>query len=184
MAALTAAPEEAPSDRRRLEALCRSEVDTVWRLLRRLGVPPGQLEDAAQEVFAVAARRIADVLPGRERSFVCGVALRVARGARRDQAVRLARYEPLEDDAPAQSASPERLLGERRALELLDRVLGSLEPRARAVFVLFELEGFTLDEIAELLEIPRGTAASRLRRARAEFLDASRREQARRAREP
>jgi RNA polymerase sigma-70 factor (ECF subfamily) len=43
------------------------------------------------------------------------------------------------------------------------------------VFVLFELEGFTLTEISELLAIPRGTAASRLRRGRDEFMRAAKR---------
>jgi RNA polymerase sigma-70 factor (ECF subfamily) len=39
----------------------------------------------------------------------------------------------------------------------------------RAVFVLFELEGLEVREIAALHEIPAGTASSRLRRAREEF---------------
>jgi len=39
----------------------------------------------------------------------------------------------------------------------------------RAVFVLFELEEMSTPEIADLLEIPTGTVASRLRRAREEF---------------
>jgi RNA polymerase sigma-70 factor (ECF subfamily) len=37
------------------------------------------------------------------------------------------------------------------------------------VFVLFELEGFSLPEIAEALQVPLGTATSRLRRARGHF---------------
>jgi RNA polymerase sigma-70 factor (ECF subfamily) len=39
----------------------------------------------------------------------------------------------------------------------------------RAVFVLYELEQLTSAEIAELLQIPPGTVASRLRRARESF---------------
>jgi RNA polymerase sigma-70 factor (ECF subfamily) len=39
----------------------------------------------------------------------------------------------------------------------------------RPVFVLYELEGLTMDEIAACLEVPAGTVASRLRRAREAF---------------
>jgi RNA polymerase sigma-70 factor (ECF subfamily) len=39
----------------------------------------------------------------------------------------------------------------------------------RVSFVLFELEEMPLHKIAELLSIPAGTVASRLRRARTEF---------------
>src|ERR1019366_6069474 len=50
----------------------------IWRLLRRLGVPSAQLDDAAQEVFWVAARKFADIREGSEHSFLYGVAIRVA----------------------------------------------------------------------------------------------------------
>jgi RNA polymerase sigma-70 factor (ECF subfamily) len=58
---------------------------------------------------------------------------------------------------------------------LLDEALDSLTADLRAPFVLFELEGMSLDEIAEALDIPRGTVASRLRRARKLFQDSARR---------
>jgi RNA polymerase sigma-70 factor (ECF subfamily) len=39
----------------------------------------------------------------------------------------------------------------------------------REVFVLYELEGLTGPEIAKHLDLPLGTVASRLKRARADF---------------
>ncbi|MFT3771354.1 MAG: sigma factor-like helix-turn-helix DNA-binding protein [Minicystis sp.] len=45
----------------------------------------------------------------------------------------------------------------------------------RAVFVLFELEQATMAEIAAMLDLPPGTVASRLRRAREHFQAAARR---------
>jgi RNA polymerase sigma-70 factor (ECF subfamily) len=51
----------------------------------------------------------------------------------------------------------------------------------RAVFVLFELEEMPTAEIAEALELPTGTVASRLRRAREEFRRIAARVQAREA---
>lgn len=165
----------AVTDKQRLEVLVEQHLDGTWRFLRRLGVPALVLEDAVQEVFAVVARRIGEVRPGAEKSFLFGTALRVASGTRRRRAIERARHEPIEDDEPSQIGTPEQLVSDRRALLALDELLAGLDESSRAVFVLFELEGFTLREIAELLQIPRGTVASRLRRARDDFFRGARR---------
>ena len=65
--------------------------------------------------------------------------------------------------------SPEEQLVARQARELLDDVLNRMPRDLRTVFVLAELEGLEVRQIAELEEIPVGTASSRLRRAREEF---------------
>jgi DNA-directed RNA polymerase specialized sigma24 family protein len=49
-----------------LRALFEKHYASIWRLLRRLGVPQSQLDDATQEVFWVAARRLSDIETGRE----------------------------------------------------------------------------------------------------------------------
>jgi RNA polymerase sigma-70 factor, ECF subfamily len=172
----SAAPSAEPvRDKQRLQTLVEQHLDGTWRFLRRLGVPALVLEDAVQEVFAVVARRIRQVRPGAEKSFLFGTALRVASGTRRRRAIEHARHEPIEDDQLSPGDDPEQLVADRRALLELDRLLATLDEPSRAVFVLFELEGFTLTEIAELLQIPRGTVASRLRSARAEFFRGARR---------
>lgn len=162
----------------RLASAFDAELDGLWRFLRRLGIPAGSVEDAVQEVFAVAARRLSEIRPGAEKSFLFGTALRVAQAARRRRAVDASRYQPLVEDAPSADQDPEQLLTARRSLALLDAILASLGEPSREVFVLFELEGFTLTEVAALLQIPRGTVASRLRRARTDFLQAARRARA------
>ena len=58
---------------------------------------------------------------------------------------------------------------ERQAREILDDVLNRMPNDLRTVLVLCELEGLEVRQIAELEEIPVGTASSRLRRAREEF---------------
>lgn len=162
-------PVRAGDARRRVEQLVDVHFDSIWRFLRRLGLGPSAVDDAAQEVFEVAARRIGDVRVGCEKSFLFAAALRVARASRRKDAIGRARHEPLDDEEPGGGDDPEQLLAKRRSLELLDRVLSSLDEPNRTTFVLFELEGFTFAEIAELLGVPRGTVASRIRRARTEF---------------
>jgi len=170
-----AEPKEAVSDKQRLQALVDQHMDGTWRFLRHLGVPALALEDAVQEVFAVVARRIAQIHAGSEKSFLFGTALRVASGMRRRRAIEAARHEPIDDDEPSEAETPEELVADRRARLALDRLLCALDEPSRAVFVLFELEGFTLTEIADLLRIPRGTVASRLRSARADFFRGARR---------
>ena len=53
-----------------LETLFEAHYADVWRLLRRFGVRASELDDAAQEVFWVAARKLADIRAGRERAFL------------------------------------------------------------------------------------------------------------------
>lgn len=164
-----------------LRALFDAHYGPIWRLLRRLGVRPERLDDAAQEVFWVAARRLGDIVPGREGSFLYGVALRVASGEGRRQAaiVPLAALEdapPLVDGRPL----PDDELDRRRARALLDEVLEGMPQELRAVLVLAELEGLEIRAIAALQGIPAGTASSRLRRAREEFAAVAKRVRARR----
>jgi RNA polymerase sigma-70 factor (ECF subfamily) len=158
---------------------------SIWRLLRRLGVPSSQLDDAAQEVFWVAARKFAVIEAGREHAFLYGVALRIASNWLRRQ-----KAEPRLGDLDeahqrvALEPSPEEELEQRRARALLDVVLNSMPLELRTVFVLFELEGLPVKDIAEIEELPIGTASSRLRRAREEFAAISKRLRAQLARKP
>jgi RNA polymerase sigma-70 factor (ECF subfamily) len=141
----------------------------MWRLLRRLGVPAADLDDAVQEVVVVLARKLSQIQPSSERAFVLSTAYRVASTVRRTQR-RRPPHEELEDEVSADpTESPEELLERRRARTLLDGVLAELPIELRAVFVLYELERLTSSEIAAALELAPGTVASRLRRARALF---------------
>src|SRR5262249_1995398 len=67
----------------RLRAIVAHHFDPVWRALKRLGVPEAGVDDAAQQVFIVASRRLAEIERGREREYLLGIALRVASDARR-----------------------------------------------------------------------------------------------------
>ena len=165
-----AAPDEVAEKKRDLQALFQAHYASIWRLLRRLGVPSGQLDDAAQEVFWVAARKLAAIEAGREHAFLYGVALRIASNwLRRQQAApRFGEWDEAHQ-AIALGPSPEEELAQRRARVLLDAVLERMPLELRTVFVLFELEGLPVKEIAELEDVPLGTASSRLRRAREEF---------------
>jgi len=173
-----ASPAIAPTAAQALDlrSLFTKHYGSIWRLLRRLGVHSAQLDDATQEVFWVAARRASDIQAGSEHSFLYGVALRVAAQESKKQR----KSEPLADLEALPKIvdlgpSPEEQLAARQARELLDDVLDGLPPELRVVFVLFELEGLEVREIAALQQVPVGTASSRLRRAREEFSALSKR---------
>lgn len=83
------------------------------------------------------------------------------------------------DRSVDESPSPEELSSMKQARLLLDQALGELPIELRAVFVLFELEGLTMAEIADVAALAPGTVASRLRRARGAFREIAARLQAR-----
>ena len=141
----------------------------VWRSLRRFGVPVAQVDDAVQHVFATLARKLDAVGEGKERAFLLATAARVAANVRRAEQ-RAPRDDEQEVDALEHpDPVPEELLEWKRRRELLEGLLDALPHDQRTAFVLFELEGLSMIEISEALEIPMGTVASRLRRARARF---------------
>lgn len=164
----------------RLRALVEAHMSSIWRTLRRLGVPEADLDDALQEVYLVAARRLDDIPPASERAFLLGTAVRVAATRRRTLARRRESFDAL-PERPDLLPSPEELTSRKRARVVLEQILAQLDEEFRTCFVLFELEGLAAPQIAELLQIPIGTVASRLRRARELFRDAVKRYRARAA---
>ena len=154
----------------RLRDLALENFQFIWRSLRRLGVPADAVDDSAQQVFVIVSRRIDDIAPGRERAFLFMSALRVASEARRTHARALGRADARSVEEIVDPAmTPDELAREHEERILLDTVLNSLPEKLRTVFVLFELEELSSIEIAELLNIPVGTVASRLRLAREAF---------------
>jgi RNA polymerase sigma-70 factor (ECF subfamily) len=164
----------------RFRRMVDENVDFIWRSLRGLGVAQASVDDAAQQVFLVAAQRLDGIALGAERSFLFGTARGVAANMRRAQARSREDKDEIAVETHAdRSADPEQALSEKQARAILEQLLDQMPDDLRTVFVLFELEGMTAAAIAELLELPPGTVASRLRRAREEFQAATRRMQAR-----
>jgi RNA polymerase sigma-70 factor (ECF subfamily) len=158
----------APDDAR-LRRAFDAQFAFIWRYLRRMGLSEADADDATQQVFLVFARRLDSVDPDKERAFLCGTALRVFSEQRR---ARGRRREVAGDDVaePVDTrAGPDALADRERARELLDHILNEMDDKLRSVFVLFELEEMSTITIAEMLGLPPGTVASRLRRARESF---------------
>ena len=145
---------------------------SVYRVLRRMGVPSDEVDDVLQSVLIQLFLRWERLgtLPFAElRAYACTVASGAAVDHARRRKLRSNLLVPLEGDPVLPKAGAEDALDQQQALELLDQVLAKLPEEPRIVFILFELEEVSLLEIASRLSIPMGTVASRLRRAREEF---------------
>jgi RNA polymerase sigma-70 factor (ECF subfamily) len=166
---LVARVHAAPAAADRLRALVDQHFSFIARSVRRLGVLEADIDDAAQQIFVVAAQKIESLAPGSEKAFLYGIAVRVASDARRTRRRRAAREGAVAGIPLAPADTPEEIARDRQARALLDDILDAMPVAVRTVFTLFELEELTMAEIAKLLGTPPGSVASRLRRGRGIF---------------
>jgi RNA polymerase sigma-70 factor (ECF subfamily) len=145
----------------------------MWRTLRRLGVLPAQLDDAAQDVFVIVHRRLPQFDGRSLRGWLYAIAVRVASDYRRGAAQR--RTLPLSETMVDPAPDPARASELADAVRLLHELLAELDEPKRTVFVLGELEELSAPEIAEALGENLNAVYSRLRAARARFDAALRR---------
>jgi RNA polymerase sigma-70 factor (ECF subfamily) len=122
-----------------------------------------------QEVIVIAAHRLRDIHAGSEQSFLFSTAYRVAARSRKRHSSRRELPDEAMSDVADPGLDPEEASERARARALVDQLLSDMPLELRAVFVLYEIEEHTMAEIAAMLDLPAGTVASRLRRARADF---------------
>jgi RNA polymerase sigma-70 factor (ECF subfamily) len=164
------ATELLADDHAAFRAIFHDHFEHVWHMLRRLGVPPADLEDLTQEVFVTFYRRRSDYDPSRRLlPWLLGIAHRVALAhqRRRWRKIEVLGVEP--SDIDNGGALPDERLALEQDRALVTQALGCIELDRRAVFVMHELDGASMPEIADALRIPLNTAYSRLRLARADF---------------
>jgi RNA polymerase sigma-70 factor, ECF subfamily len=145
-------------DRVALEELFNRHWPAVHRAAWLVSHDAQAAEDIAQEAFLAALQRLDGF--DRRRPFAPWLHRIVVNRAIDFVRARAARREVAGDALPA-SAAPERRALEDETVAALAR----LGPDQRAVVVLRHLLGYTPGQIATLLDLPRGTVNSRLRRA-------------------
>lgn len=154
--------------------------DRVYGLCRRLLGDPIIAEDVAQDVFLALYRSLPDFRGEASLStFIFRATVNHCKNRRTWQhRRRWDRHEPLEgtgdDDAPPRELADEnsgtdRALHRSEAGEILHRALERLDESERSIILLRDLEDLSYEEIAAILDTPRGTVKSRLHRARAEL---------------
>ncbi len=163
------------------ESVYQEHFAFVWRALRRLGVREADCPDAAQEVFLVVHRKLAE-FAGQSQltTWLFGICLRVARDRLKRAHVR---REVSDDEAlaarPDERGDLVRQTEDRETLARFEDVLDGLEIEQRVSFTMYELEGLSCEQIAELTGVPVGTVYSRVHLAREAFRKAMRRMEAR-----
>lgn len=161
---------QAAEGARDFDALYEAHFDFVWRSLRRLGVPAGLAEDAAQDAFVVVHRRLSDLrADASAKAWLFGIALRVAHDYRRT----LKRKGTVSFDVdaePSREQGPFESTAKLQAARKLDCFLAELDDDKRAAFVLAELEGMSAPEVSQALGVNLNTVYSRLRAGRERFV--------------
>lgn len=137
----------------------------VWRSARRLGTPRAELDDVVQDVFlAVHSRPAAYAGRSSLKTWLFGITANVVKMWQRSDARAQRRTELA--GAMMVASPPSDVVQQHEAVDLLDRLVGVLEPAQRLVFVLIELEDVAPKDVARDLELSINTVHSRLRLAR------------------
>ena len=151
-------------------ALYEANFDFAWRTARRLGTPEADVDDVVQDSFRIAWQQLDRFTWGRFTTWLYRIIANVVSDRLRRARVRdffgglLGRVQR-EDDEGASEARVEA----RHALRAVERVLRRLSNEKREVFALFEFEGLSHQEIAELTGVKVETVRTRLHYARKDF---------------
>jgi RNA polymerase sigma-70 factor (ECF subfamily) len=142
----------------------------VTRWVRAFGCRPADIDDVAQETFLVARRRLADFDGGNAAGWLYRIAQHVTRATRRRAWVRRTLFREANDGVADTSQSPIEALEQRDARRLMQQILAQLTERRRTTFFLFEIEGYSGEEIAVLEGVSVNTVYTRLHHARRDFM--------------
>jgi RNA polymerase sigma-70 factor (ECF subfamily) len=146
----------------------------VTRWARAFGGLEADVDDLAQEVFMVVRRKLAQFDGRSMPAWLYGITRKTVSDYRRRAWLRRILHgvtrslDSTRDDAISVPGIDvvERLEAQR----ILRRVVERMSPVRRAAFILFEIEGYSGEEIAELEQIPIATVYTRLHHARKDFL--------------
>jgi RNA polymerase sigma-70 factor, ECF subfamily len=163
------------------EALVNLYERRIYNIAYRLMENPADAEDVLQEAFLKAFENLAQFR--KESSFYTWV-VQIAVNSALQKLQKRQKFpsQPLDDPGvgeeeykPKEIAiweeTPEKLYSQKEVKEILDRAIASLPLLYRSVFLLSDVEGLPMAEIAKLLGLTVAAAKSRLIRARLELRD-------------
>lgn len=149
--------------------LYQAHFDFAWRTARRLGIPESDVDDVVQDAFRVAWERLSDFTYGRFTTWFYRIVANLV--AERLRALRVRSFFGafLGQSAEVLEESGEGRVEARQALRMVEQMLRRLSREKREVFALFEFEGLTHAQIAELVGVKAETVRTRLHYARKDF---------------
>lgn len=153
------------------KALHDAHFEFVWKVARRLGTPPEELDDVCQETFLVAFRRMDQFQHGRLTTWLYRIVENIVSGRHRRRRVRRALGQIFHRSGPEQIVwrTPHDEAVSRQCEAQVAQVLERMAPKKREVFALFELEGLSGEQIAERVGCKVATVWTRLHHARRDF---------------
>ena len=151
----------------RFRAIYREHYGLVWGAARRFGVEEHQLDDAVQETFLVAYRRLSTFRGGSAKAWLYGITRRVASNYRRSARRTARRKNAVQRTMLVANHTSEAV----EAWHAVDRFVADLPKRQREIFVLSELEGMGGAEIARTLELRPSTTYDAIRSLRQRFAE-------------
>lgn len=143
----------------------------VSHWVRAFGGLDAEIDDLTQDVFLVVERRLADFRGGSMAAWLYGIARKTVSDQRRRAWFRrwLRGVDPDELQAHGAIGDPSETLERREARRVLASILNQLSAVRRSTFILFEIEGYSGEEIAALEGVSVNTVYTRLHHARKDF---------------
>ena len=156
------------------EELIENYAEMVYRVAFRILQDPHDAEDAMQEAFLTVYRRIGSFRGDSKFStwlyrITSNAALDMIRARQRKQGQDIAWDDTEEEGAPLPDTVtplPEEVLMRQETIALLEEALQHLSPKLRTAVILYELEGLSMKEVADVLGISESAAKVRVHRAR------------------
>ena len=146
--------------------------DHVVKWLYALGVPGSDTEDLAQEIFLVVRRTLSRFDGGNLAAWLYKISQLTVRDHRRRAWFKNLVIRRQDADIASIPHSAEGPAGNYEQAEnrrMFQRLVARMSEKLRTTFVLFEIEGYSGEEIADIQDIPLGTVWTRLHHARKQF---------------
>lgn len=148
-----------------LERLYREHADRIYGLCLRMSGDRERAAELTQDVFVRAWEQLHRLAPDSDAgAWLWRLATNLVLNTKRAERRRLARVAPVADPALLEQPSLRTPLAVRRMS--LEAAVAHLPDRARAVYLLHDVEGFSQGEIATMLGIAAGTVRAHLHKAR------------------
>lgn len=151
------------------EALFRKFAPMILHALPFLGVAEADTDDLCQEIFLTVHQKL-PTFEGRStlKTWIYGICLRKVSNYRRQARHR---YEYSSEKIAEQAVQIEQVqqIHKEQQLDILERALALLSEKKRVVFVLYEIEELSMEEVAQVARCPVFTAYARLYAARREI---------------